>query len=153
MRIFTIVLTFIVLSFSSESLAQIEHNTFHGRPDTNIISGHFNDALWCSSRPDASKVGVFIMVDSNYHHSVDDLLPGIMSYFEHYKIPAVFVKQSVPYKGKAATIRLYIGGKALTGDLSIGNFSLFALRDNHKEVFARVRKRFEEANSVTSMEH
>jgi len=119
--------------------------------DTTIITGGFHDALGLSiAYP--KYVGVYMMIDSNYHHTTDDLLPGVMSYFEHYKIPAVFVKQAKPYKKRQASVRIYINGKAYEGDLSNGNISLFYLRDDHEELFSGIINKYDKINSATEKE-
>ena len=109
------------------------------RPDTAIINGEIGDAILVSMLPDAEFVGVFISIDKDYPYSVDELTLPIKSYFDHYGVPAFFVKQTEPYEGKSARIGVFADGKVVIGDLPSGNFSLTELQNHPESVFTVIK--------------
>lgn len=108
-------------------------------PDTSITMGHFTKALGISFIPDASTIGVYLLIDEDYKYTVDELVLPTKSYFDHYNLPVILVKQEKPLKGNGARMKIYIGGECLDGDLETGDLSLYELQQNHEKWFAEIK--------------
>ncbi len=115
------------------------------RPDTSIITGYFTKAIMISFIPDASVIGVYLLVDRDYKYKVDELVEPLKSYFDHYGLPAILVKQDVPLEGKGARMRVYIDGVCLDGDLTTGDLSFYGLQENHEKWLKKIKALYQQA--------
>lgn len=109
------------------------------RPDTSVITGYYRQSILFSMHPDAKFVGVYLMIDDKYKYSIDDLVLPIKSYFDHYKIPLILVKQEKPFKGNGASMLVFVNGKCVFGDQPNGDFSLYNVQQNHEQVFKKIK--------------
>lgn len=109
------------------------------KPDTTIITGHFDKAMAISFIPDAHIIGVYLQVDEDYEFTADELAMPTKSYFDYYGLPAIIVKQEKALKGQGASMRIYINGECLNGDAARGDLSLYELQQNHEKWFKKIK--------------
>ena len=127
-----------VLSAQNDKETMIALYDFE-RPDTAIITGLVADAVLISMLPDAEYIGVYVSIDEDYPYDIDELILPIKSYFDHYEVPAFFVKQTKYTEGNSARIGVFADGKVVIGDLPSGNFSLTELQNDPERVFTVIK--------------
>ena len=83
--------------------------------DKGYLSGNFAVAHKASKYPDASKVGVYIMIGTECEYTTDEIVNATQQIFDAYGVPAVMVVDDTPVKDKIFTYKFYTGGKVLRG--------------------------------------
>lgn len=109
----------------------------------------YRDGFWeKDKKQDPHYVGVYLVIDEDCKMSNEALIDRVLEpLFKHYGLPVKYVRQKVPDPGTMASARFYVNGDSYRGDMSNGNLTFVEIRDNHREIFAKLRQMYDAANA------
>lgn len=88
-----------------------------------------------------------MIVDTDFKHIAEQMIPGLMTFFDHNEIPVIFVKKTPADEGDACSFRVFVDGNSVqVGDLSSGSISMWGMQFAHERIFALIREAYDKAN-------
>lgn len=139
---------FVFILCLSISIRSVSQSINVKTTDSLYVIGNWGTAQDLSYFPDNRYVGVLVWIGEGFQYNSDQIIPWLKQYFDHYEIPAKFVLDSSENKTKLCTIRFFINGRTVFGDLAFGHWTITRIKKEHESIFPILKEKYDEAEKV-----